>query len=152
MSFVNMYSSRMSSKHFEIVLNNCFHESFVLKIDLQLGSSLNGKNLQRKICTDLRLNWREFDLSGSKVLRKKTELNVWTKEQPRNTKTVSVSELAGKGVSVWMSPENPWGKQEGGPWARQGGDFYSFPQPCRFLSLLSLKGTAHIKEIRTEAL
>lgn len=90
----------MSSKHCEIVLNSCFYESFVLKIYLQLGSSLNGDNMQRKMCTDLRLHWQEFDLSGSKVLRKKTELNARTKEQPGNTKTVSVSELAGKGVSV----------------------------------------------------
>lgn len=43
MSSANIYSSGMSSKHSEIVLNNDFHESLDLKIDLQLGKAFVAK-------------------------------------------------------------------------------------------------------------
>lgn len=49
MSFPNMYSSRMSSKHSEIVLNNHFHESLDLKIGLQLGKALVAKTCKEDL-------------------------------------------------------------------------------------------------------
>jgi uncharacterized membrane-anchored protein len=71
-----MCFSGMSSIYSGIMLNNYSHESFDLKIGLQLGKALSSKYYQqRKNGKNLRLNRREVALSGRQALKKRLELN-----------------------------------------------------------------------------